>query len=184
MSSALNKASSASASAESKAPVLVADQEITNVKTKIDTIEAKIEALEAQLKKAEKKRDDWEEKDINSLQYKDAKEEVLSLRARIHDEEAQLLALRRKEELLLQPPTSLGKSLSYAGVLCAVVLRLFMVVLNYPLVAFFKQKHPSAVTLINTLQVMLVDDSCWKQLRINSNLGFLIWKSMRIKGPT
>ena len=113
MSSALNKASSASASAESKAPVLVADQEITNVKTKIDAIEAKIEALEAQLKKAEKKRDDWEEKDINSQQYKDAKEEVLSLRARINKEEDQLLALRqelhdlrRKEELLLQLPTS------------------------------------------------------------------------------
>src|SRR3989338_1390729 len=102
MSSALNKASSASASAESKAPVLVADQEITNVKTKIDTIEAKIKALEAQLKKAEKKRDDWEEKDINSLQYKDAKEEVLRLTSRVNKEEDQLHDLRRKEELLLQ----------------------------------------------------------------------------------
>ena len=142
MSSALNKASSASASAESKAPVLVADQEITNVKTKIDAIEAKIEAIEAevqdlkaQLKKAEKKRDDWEEKDINSQQYKDAKEEVLSLRARINKEEDQLLALRqelhdlrRKEELLLQLPTSSsassqGKPLSYACGPC----RLFVV---------------------------------------------------------
>ena len=106
MSSALNKASSASASAESKAPVLVADQEMTDLKEKIDAIEAKIEALEAQLKKAEKERDLWKEKDINSLQYKDAKEEVLSLRARINKEEDQLLALREEKKLLLQPHAS------------------------------------------------------------------------------
>src|SRR3989338_4310467 len=106
MSSALNKASSGSASAESKAPVLVADQEMTDLKEKIKATEAEIQDLKAQLKEAEKERDLWNEKDINSLQYKDAKEEVLSLRARINKEEDQLHELRRKEELLLQLPTS------------------------------------------------------------------------------
>src|SRR3989338_4039133 len=106
MSSALNKASSGSASAESKAPVLVADQEMTDLKEKIKATEAEVQDLKAQLKKAEKERDLWKKKDINSKEFDVAEKEVLSLRARIHDEEAQLHDLREEKKLLLQPPTS------------------------------------------------------------------------------
>src|SRR3989338_1262186 len=113
MSSALPKSTSASASAESKAPISVGDENVEGkkkIEAKIEAIEAEVQDLKAQLKKAEKKRDDWEEKDINSQQYKDAKEEVLSLRARINKEEDQLHDLRRKEELLLQRSTSSSAS--------------------------------------------------------------------------
>ena len=126
MSSALPTSTSASASAESKAPISVGDENTEGkkkIEAKIEAIEAKIETLEAQLKKAEEERDLWKKRDINSLQYKDAKEEVLRLTSRIHDEEAQLHDLREEKKLLLQPHASSstpsqGKS-SSPYVLCA-----------------------------------------------------------------
>src|SRR3989338_4038925 len=109
MSSALPKSTSASASAESKAPISVGDENTEGkkkIEAKIEAIEAKIETLEAQLKNAEEERDLWKKRDINSLQYKDAKEEVLRLTSRINKEEDQLHDLREKEKLLLQLRTS------------------------------------------------------------------------------
>src|SRR3989338_5540655 len=109
MSSALPTSTSASASAESKAPISVGDENAEGkkkIEAKIEAIEAKIETLEAQLKKAEEERDLWKTKDINSQQYKDAKEEVTRLTSQLHDLRQELHDLRRKEELLLQLLTS------------------------------------------------------------------------------
>ena len=126
MSSALPTSTSASASAESKAPISVGDENTEGkkkIEAKIEAIEAEVQDLKAQLKKAEKKRDDWEEKNINSKEFDVAEKEVLSLRARIHDEETQLHDLREEKKLLLQPHASSstpsqGKS-SSPYVLCA-----------------------------------------------------------------